>query len=45
MTAYHQIIDGIAKGDAICGPTALAEIVAESLITNNGLDTANITSR
>jgi hypothetical protein len=45
LTAYHQIIDGIAKGDAIGGPTALAEIVAESLIANNGLDTTDITSR
>jgi hypothetical protein len=45
MSAYHKIIDGIAKGDAIGGPTALAEIVTESLIANNGLDTADITSR
>jgi ADP-ribosylglycohydrolase len=45
MTAYHKIIDGIANGDAIGGPTALAEIIAESLIANSGLNTADITSR
>jgi hypothetical protein len=31
MTAYHKIIDGIASGDAIGEPTALAGIAAESL--------------
>jgi ADP-ribosylglycohydrolase len=44
MTAYRQIIDGIANGDAIGGPTALAEVVAESLRTNNGLNTTDITN-
>ena len=45
MTAYHDIIDGIARGDAIGGPTALSEIVAESLIANDGLDIADINNR
>ena len=45
MTAYRRIIDGIADGDAIGGPVALAEIVADSLRTNNGLNTTDITSR
>ena len=42
---YHKIIDGIARGDAIGGPTALAEIVAESLIAHSGLEIRDITRR
>jgi len=44
-TNYHRIIDGIARGDAIGGPTALAEIVAESLIAESGIDIGDITRR
>ena len=44
-SGYHAILDGIARGNGIGGPTALAEILAESLIECDGLDVGDVTRR
>ena len=44
-SAATAILDGIARGDQIGGPTALARIVSESIAACGGLDVSDLTQR
>jgi ADP-ribosylglycohydrolase len=44
-TRRHPMMVGLANGDKIGGPTAMANILADSLAECGGLDTAELTDR